>query len=266
VKTEILEIPLEKLVIADYNPRIGHTNDFLRELRKSMENSGQLDYLDVRPDGDKYEVFNGGARLEILQQQGVKKALCRVHYISREEAMKIALTKALIHEDLTNEEIGLFIRRLLKEGIFRTQKEVAIYLGKSEQWVSNVLNSINEVKTEVAVRELKTEENLDLKTARMLLELPDSKRKQVLETIEYFPVESRREFVKRVVEEPDKPLDEVVRTFSGSAKSKKITLNLTVRYEIIVEDEEVIIQKERNRFSIPRKDLQGLLEALRKLI
>lgn len=209
-------IPVNKLVIADYNPRLSIDAQSIAELAENIKNIDVIDPLHVRPlDNGMYEIFDGGRRFRALQLLKTEdKAPCIIHKITREEAMRLTLSGHVLREDLTTEELGLFIKRLLKERVFRSAKEIAAFLGKSQQWVSDVMQAIKAIEAETTIREIKTMHNsLDLKSVRRLaqLELPAQTRQKIIETLKTIPDQrTRLTFLEKIKQNPSIEIEQAL--------------------------------------------------------
>jgi len=101
MKTQLDMVPLAKLVPNPYNPRRHFDDAAMKELENSIQTSGLICPLTVRPKDQKYEVIAGIRRLKALQRIGQKQVPCYIVDVSDEEAQILAVTENLARESLT---------------------------------------------------------------------------------------------------------------------------------------------------------------------
>jgi len=81
------EIEINKLMPNDYNPP-NRASRNIDSLSSSLKNDGQIATITVRPvSGGKYEIVDGTRRYESAKRSALKKMLCNVLELSRDEAM-----------------------------------------------------------------------------------------------------------------------------------------------------------------------------------
>ena len=79
------EIEIGKLVPNDYNPPNRATRN-IESLSSSLKGDGQISTITVRPFDGKFEIVDGTRRFESAKKAGLKKMLCNVMELSRDEA------------------------------------------------------------------------------------------------------------------------------------------------------------------------------------
>ena len=264
------KISLDRLVLADYIPRISLPSQKLSELAKNIENAGLLAPIHVRPVDGKYEIFAGQRRYQALRMIGAREAPCIVHHISREKAMKYALAENIMREDLTDIETAQYIKRLLDEGVFSNVREVAEFFGRSDAWVRDLLSLLKKVEDDIEVRRAAIEKKLDLRTVKMIAKLPREERKEALDWAASNPPEVRRKILSQALREGS--LQKAIKQVSREERVVEVSGN-EHNYTIFIKPEKIVIQQvERGRktltgqITIPRGDVRKLIRELERNI
>lgn len=151
LEREVL-IPLDKLKFDPTQPRKAfHTLDgriaekdmaYIEELAVSIKANGLIQPITVQEQGDgTYLVVVGECRMRAHLSLGLStiRATVRNDLTSPSRRLLYQIAENVNRQDLTDEELSLSIRLLLKsgdDGNPMTQAAVAIQLGKSEGWVS----------------------------------------------------------------------------------------------------------------------------------
>jgi len=133
---ESREIPLEELVVDPCNVRqeVGDVSDIVA----SITQTGFITHLIVRrlKDG-KYGVVCGSRRLHAARVLNMKAVPCHVYEMSDKAALLMSLSDNEAVKTLSEQERAEAYRRLVEE--FGSIRKVAAMLGKSPEYVSNVL-------------------------------------------------------------------------------------------------------------------------------
>lgn len=125
-------IPTNLIAASEMNPRkIFHG---ITELAESIQAQGLLQYLQVRPDADGYELVAGERRLRACRQAGLTEVPCIVRTLTDDQAREIIVTENLQREGLHPLEEAAGVATLLESG--RTAKEIAARLGRDVRWVA----------------------------------------------------------------------------------------------------------------------------------
>jgi len=284
MKSEVVNIPLDKLVIAEYSPRILAHRQAVKELAENIKRTGVISPIHVRRrDDGKYEIFSGSIRYRALKTLGKNEAPCIIHDVDVTEAKKLALVEAVLHEEHAAEEIAMYVRRLLREKVFSSLHEMAMFLGKTEKWLIELKKAMDELE--------------ELRYARELQARPESREHvtfQIARELARKPEEVKRQFVREIasprfaewarVAAPELK-QKVLKDMAGGARFDE-ALKLATRreeirqvkfagkeyaYEAYVSGDEVVIHKLlretlKETLTIPRADLRLFLKKLEALL
>jgi len=89
--TEIVNIPIDQLLPAEWNYKLPATEEQLKKLSRSIKHDGSAGVLAVREVDGGYEVMDGNHRLQVIQEQGWEEVPCEnFGIISKAEAITIA--------------------------------------------------------------------------------------------------------------------------------------------------------------------------------
>ena len=211
-------IPLEYLVVADYNPREAKNPDVFQAMIEDAKKNGIESPLLVRKVHEKlYEVFQGGTRFEALQKTGAEHAFCIIYEISREEAMDKASRVHFIEDPITPAEKGKFILRCIKEGIYKNVKDASKKLGFSRQIIHEWIRMARIEAVETETSKIKP---INKEAKKKLASLPKPAREKIIETISSLDknaMEKVRDKLHEIIEEAkkegeDEP-EEIVKAF-----------------------------------------------------
>ena len=155
-----------------YQPRRDFDEDQLKELADSIQASGLLQPVVVRPrDGGRYELIAGERRWRAVQRLGWAKVPAVVKEVDDRALLTLALIENLQRDDLSPIDAALGYQRLMQEFTI-PQQEVARLVGKDRSTVSN---SIRLLRLPEEVQGLVQHRKLSEGHARALLALPDPK-------------------------------------------------------------------------------------------
>ena len=140
------ELPVGAIGPNPYQPRREFDADQLRELADSIEASGLLQPVVVRPkpkgDGGSggvgYELIAGERRWRAVQQLGWAKIPAVVKEVDDRALLTLALIENLQRDDLSPLDAARGYQRLIREFAI-AQREVARLVGKNPSTVSNTL-------------------------------------------------------------------------------------------------------------------------------
>lgn len=165
------ELPVTSIRPNPFQPRTRVDEEPLKELVASIEASGLLQPIVVRPNGSTYELIAGERRWRAVQRLG----WTRIPAVLKEADDKTLLTLALIEnlqrDDLTPIDEALGYQRLQQE-FNVAQAEVARLVGRDRSTVANLLRLL---ALPEAVRDLVDHRSLSAGHARALLGLTDTK-------------------------------------------------------------------------------------------
>jgi ParB family chromosome partitioning protein len=139
---EIINVPIDKIIANPNQPRVYFDDEALKDLAASIQESGVLQPVLVRPkkgeaDGS-YELIAGERRLRAGKLADLRLMPAIVREMSDEESLAVALVENLQREDLNpiEEAKGLF--RLQTE-FSLTQDDLSKKVGKSRSAVANIM-------------------------------------------------------------------------------------------------------------------------------
>ena len=143
------ELPIVNVVPNPYQPRTHVDEDALVELTASIEASGLLQPVIVRPRNGKFELIAGERRWRALQRLGWTKIPAVVRDVDDQTLLTLALIENLQRNDLNAIDIAAGYQRLGDE--FKLpQSEIARLVGRNRSTVANLLRLLKlpaEVKT-----------------------------------------------------------------------------------------------------------------------
>jgi ParB family chromosome partitioning protein len=166
------EIPIRDIRPNRYQPRREFKPEELAELQASIQATGLLQPITVRPaGGEQFELIAGERRLRAATALGWTKIPAVVKDIDDQTALTLALVENLQRSDLNPLEEAEGYQRLLSE-FGMTQQQVADMVGKDRSTVANILRILALPAT---VRRMVAESQLTLGHARALLAFPDER-------------------------------------------------------------------------------------------
>jgi ParB family chromosome partitioning protein len=136
---ELRELPVELIKPNPSQPRTHFEPDALDALAASIEASGVVQPLLVRPLPDgSYELVTGERRWRAAQQAGVAKVPAVVRDQAEAERLQAALIENMVREDLNPVEEARACEALVRE-LGLTKEELARRVGRSRPAVSNLI-------------------------------------------------------------------------------------------------------------------------------
>jgi ParB family transcriptional regulator, chromosome partitioning protein len=159
------ELPINNVVPNPYQPRSQLDEATLIELTSSIEASGLLQPVVVRPRNGKYELIAGERRWRAVQRLGWTKIPAVVKDVDDPTLLTLALIENLQRDGLTAIDEAAGYQRLGEE--FKLpQAEIARMVGRNRSTVANLLRLL---KLPDAVKSLVQERKLSEGHARALL-------------------------------------------------------------------------------------------------
>lgn len=154
-----------------YQPRHVFDPDALEELKQSLQASGLLQPIVVRPAGDEFELIAGERRLRAAEQLGWSEIHAVVREVDDQTLLTLALVENLQRDSLSPIDEALGYERLMNDfGV--SQGEIGELVGRSRSAVANALRLLrlpDDVQDLVHVGSLSTGH------ARALLQLSDAR-------------------------------------------------------------------------------------------
>ena len=217
------EIELRKIRPNSLNPRLEISIERLNQLAASIKEVGLLEPIIVRPLNGEFEVVVGERRYRAAQQAGLEKVLSIVKEYTDDEVVQLNLIENVQREELSAVEKGKVCKYLLENCREKYPSQIAIAkrIGVSSNAVSLWLRTVEVVPTEAQryiapatisgeVPEGKVDYLTAVKVGRKIEEL--DKRVEVIKKLAEgrLPVRERNQIIKKVAEEPEKSIDEVI--------------------------------------------------------
>jgi ParB family transcriptional regulator, chromosome partitioning protein len=163
------ELPVANVLPNPFQPRSQIGEADLAELTASIEASGLLQPVIVRPRNGKYELIAGERRWRAVQRLGWTKISAIVRDVDDPTLLTLALIENLQRDDLTPIDEAMGYQRLGEE-FELPQAEIARLVGRDRSTVANLLRLL---KLPDEVKALVQERKLSEGHARALLALSD---------------------------------------------------------------------------------------------
>lgn len=165
-----LQLDIDLIEPSPYQPRTRFREEALEELARSIQASGIIQPLVVRPIGSRYQLIAGERRWRAAQRAGLKKVSAIVKQVPDELALEMTLVENIQREDLNPIEAARAFERLMDE-FQLTQESVADRTGKDR---ATVANAIRLLKLEQKIQDWIEEGKLSAGHGRALLAVPDA--------------------------------------------------------------------------------------------
>jgi ParB family chromosome partitioning protein len=133
-----LQIDIDLIQPSPYQPRTRFREEALDELARSIQASGIIQPIVVRPIGKGYQLIAGERRWRAAQKAGLTKVSAIVREVPDELALEMTLVENIQREDLNAIEASRAFERLMDE-FQLTQEAVAERTGKDRATVANAL-------------------------------------------------------------------------------------------------------------------------------
>jgi len=132
------ELPIGSVLPNPYQPRTEMNEEALIELTASIEASGLLQPVTVRPRNGKFELIAGERRWRAIQRLGWAKIPAIIKDVDDQTLLTLALIENLQRNDLTAIDQAAGYQRLGEE--FKlAQSEIARLVGRNRSTVANLL-------------------------------------------------------------------------------------------------------------------------------
>src|SRR6266852_535917 len=159
------ELDIDLIEPSPYQPRTRFREEALDELARSIQASGIIQPIVVRPIGSRFQLIAGERRWRAAQRAGLKKVSAIVRQVSDELALEMTLVENIQREDLNAIEAARAFERLMDE-FQLTQESVAERTGKDR---ATVANAIRLLKLEPTIQDWIEEGKLTAGHGRALL-------------------------------------------------------------------------------------------------
>jgi len=164
-----LEIDIDLIDPSPYQPRTRFREEALAELTRSIQASGIIQPLVVRPVGTRFQLIAGERRWRAAQRAGLQRVSCIVRHVPDELAVEMTLVENIQREDLNALEAARAFERLMSE-FQLTQEAIADRTGKDR---ATIANSIRLLKLESGIQDWIEEGKLSAGHGRALLAVSD---------------------------------------------------------------------------------------------
>jgi ParB family chromosome partitioning protein len=164
------QIDIDLIEPSPYQPRTRFREEALDELARSIQASGIIQPLVVRPIGSRFQLIAGERRWRAAQRAGLNKVSVIVREVPDALALEMTLVENIQREDLNAIEAARAFERLMDE-FQLTQEAVAERTGKDR---ATVANSIRLLKLEPTIQDWIEEGKLTACHGRALLAVPDA--------------------------------------------------------------------------------------------
>jgi ParB family chromosome partitioning protein len=170
------ELPVDSIQPNPFQPRTSIDEPAFKELVASLETSGLLQPIVVRPHGAGYELIAGERRWRAARQLGWSKIPAVIKEADDRTLLTLALVENLQRDNLSAIEEAISYQRLIDE-FHVSQGEVARLVGRDRSTISNALRLL---RLPPEVRAMVDDGRLSEGHARALLTLSDSQQMQRL--------------------------------------------------------------------------------------
>jgi len=163
------QIDIDLIEPSPYQPRTRFREEALDELARSIQASGIIQPLVVRPIGSRFQLIAGERRWRAAQRAGLTRVSVIVRQASDQLALEMTLVENIQREDLNAIEAARAFELLMAEAQL-TQEAVAARTGKDR---ATVANAIRLLKLEPKIQDWIEEGKLTAGHGRALLSVPD---------------------------------------------------------------------------------------------
>jgi ParB family chromosome partitioning protein len=141
-KEEIIELPLKKIKPNPYQPRYVFDENQIKELSSSIKEHGVIQPIIVKAVKDNYVIIAGERRFRASKLAGLKTIPAVVRQYEKSKMIELALIENLQRENLSPIEEAKAYNQIMRE-LDLTQREVAIKVGKTRSYITNMLGLLN---------------------------------------------------------------------------------------------------------------------------
>src|SRR5215471_19351662 len=160
-----MQLDIDLIEPSPYQPRTRFREEALDELARSIQASGIIQPIVVRPVGKRFQLIAGERRWRAAQRAGLNRVSAIVREVPDELALEMTLVENIQREDLNAMEAARAFDRLMHE-FELTQEQVAERTGKDR---ATVANAIRLLKLEEIVQDWIEEGKLTAGHGRALL-------------------------------------------------------------------------------------------------
>lgn len=166
-----VEIPINKIVPNQDQPRKNFNEESIDELAQSIKNYGLIQPITVIKKDNVYEIVTGERRYRASKKAGLEKMPVIIKDISQREKLAVSLIENIQRENLNPIEEALAFSSLI-ESYNITQEELSQKLGKSRTAITNSIRLLN---LDIQIRSWLMEGKLTPGHARAILSITNTK-------------------------------------------------------------------------------------------
>ena len=167
----------EQIRTSRFQPRASMNKASLEELKASIQQSGVLEPVIVRPIADgAYELIAGERRFRAAQAAGLTEIPAVIKPVSDQQALQLSIAENVQREDLNPLEEARGYLRLIDQFGY-TQEAVADAVGKGRVTIANLLRVL---RLPEEIRQALLDEKISLGHAKVLLSIEDRSRQAAL--------------------------------------------------------------------------------------
>ena len=164
-------VDIDLIEPSPYQPRTRFREEGLAELAQSIQSTGIVQPLVVRPVGSRFQLLAGERRWRAAQRAGLTRVPVVVREVNDETALEMTLVENIQREDLNPVEEARAFERFMNE-FHLTQEEVATRTGKDR---ATVANAVRLLRLEKPIVDLIEEGRVSAGHGRALLSISDAK-------------------------------------------------------------------------------------------
>ena len=164
-------VDIDLIEPSPYQPRTRFREESLAELAQSIQATGIVQPLVVRPIGSRFQLLAGERRWRAAQRAGLARVPVVVRDVSNEAALEITLVENIQREDLNPVEEARAFERFMSE-FHLTQEEVAARTGKDR---ATVANAVRLLRLEKPIMDLIEDGRVSAGHGRALLGISEAK-------------------------------------------------------------------------------------------
>jgi ParB family chromosome partitioning protein len=136
------KIPVAEIVDSPYQPRLKYDPEEIDRLAETMDTAEHAEPVRVRIVNGKYELISGHRRIRAARSLGWPEINAYVEELTDREAQAKTLLLAVGSVGLSDYEYALMFATAVKDGLCKTQREVASYFGQGTTKVNGCLEML----------------------------------------------------------------------------------------------------------------------------
>ncbi|MBR3131032.1 ParB/RepB/Spo0J family partition protein [Candidatus Saccharibacteria bacterium] len=175
----LLEIPLDKIIRDDDQPRKKFDPEAIQSLANSIKANGVLQPIVVVREGVGYQIVAGERRYRAAKLAGLDTIPAIVRTLDAQNRLELSVIENAQREDLNAIELATAYAKL-KSQFNLSAKEISERIGKSETSVTNTLRLLN---LPDSAKKAMVDHNLPEAVMRPLIVLPEDKIEKILPRI-----------------------------------------------------------------------------------